>query len=198
MAKSRYSDSPSQKERQSFAKFLAEDEELVLATSFSGTYRRQQFAYYLIIPGTIFILGGLGLAYVVKFNLGYGLLVGFIGALAVATLKTLWLYHANRYLLTTRRVIIKKGLFTVKLTSALYDKVTHIEVDQGFWDRLVMHHGKIIINTAGVNKIEIVLTFVDYPIEFKNLMERLINKEREYFKRGISSISTIEGEIIEG
>lgn len=198
MGKSRYNDPPSQKERDAFAKFLAEDEELVLATGFSNTYLRQQFAYYLIMPWVVFILGGLGLAYLMKFNLGVGLLMGFVSASFLALLKTMWLYHANRYLLTSRRVIIKKGLFTVKLTSALFDKITHIEVDQGFWDRLVMHHGKIIINTAGMNKGEITLTFVDYPVGFKNLMERLINKEREHFNRGMSSISTIEGEIIEG
>ncbi len=197
MAKLYYRDSPSDSERSAFAKFLAEDEELILATGYGKTYLRQKFIYYLIIPGAMFILGGLGLAYFFKFNLGYGLLAGLIFAGIVAYLRTSWVYNANRYLLTTRRLIIKKGLFTVNLTSALYDKVTHIEVEQGIWDRAVMHHGKIIVNTAGMNKGEITLYFVDRPVEFKNLMERLINKEREHYGKGLTSLTTVEGEIIE-
>lgn len=197
MAKLHYPDSPSEKEKQAFAKFLAEDEELILATGYGKIYLRQKFISYILIPGAVFILGGLGLAYFLKFNLGYGMLVGLALAGVVAYLRAAWIYNANRYLLTTRRLIIKKGLFTVNLTSALYDKITHIEVVQGIWDRAIMHHGKIIVNTAGMNKGEITLFFVDRPVEFKNLMERLINREREHYGKGLSSITTVEGEIIE-
>ena len=73
--------------------------------------------------------------------------------LFVAILKTLHTYHANRYLLTTSRVIIKKGLFNIKLTATLYDKITHLEVDQSFFDRMLLHHGDIIINTAGMSLV---------------------------------------------
>lgn len=109
----------------------------------------------------------------------------------------IWTHHSHRYLLTTRRVIIKKGLLTYKLTSALYDKITHIEVDQGFLDRIIMHHGKIIINTAGLNKGEITLDFVDNPVEFKNLLERLINREREHYGRTPGPILAVEGEVVD-
>jgi len=105
-------------------------------------------------------------------------------------------YHSNRYLLTTRRVIIKKGIFGVKLTTTLYDKITHLEVDQTIVDRLLLHHGNIIINTAGVTKGEIVLRYVDYPLELKNLLERLINREREQFGLRSTPLQTVEGEII--
>lgn len=197
MAKLHYQDSPTEDEKKSFARFLAEDEELVLATGLGALYLRSYFVICLAWPGFVFMGAGLVLAYFLKFNLGYGLLVGFVVASAAAVFKTRLFHHANRYLLTTRRVIVKKGVLTVKLTSALYDKITHIEVDQSFFDKLLMHHGTIIINTAGMSKDEIVLKYVDYPIEFKNLLERLINREREQFGVRPGPITAVEGELVE-
>lgn len=197
MAKQRYSEGASSKEKQTFLKYLAEDEELVLATGYGKNYIRHRFAYYVLLPGIVFILVGIGVGYLFKFNLGIGLLLGLILATAVAFLKTVWTYHSHRYLLTTKRVIIKKGFFTVGLTSALYDKITHIEVEQGILDRMIMKHGAVIVNTAGMNKGEIRLNFIDYPIDFKNLLERLINREREQFGRPTGPVMAVEGELVE-
>jgi uncharacterized membrane protein YdbT with pleckstrin-like domain len=110
---------------------------------------------------------------------GYGLLLGLVLSMLFAYIKCVWEYQAHRYLLTTRRVVIKRGYFAVRLTSALYDKITHLEVDQSFVDRAIMGHGRIIINTAGVHKDVLSLNYVDHPIELKNIMEKLINRERE-------------------
>lgn len=196
MAKLHYRESPSEKDRKSFARYLAEDEELILATGLGAAYIRSRFITGMAWPGIIFLLLGLGFAYFLNFNLGYGLLSGLILAMIGGFLRALHAYHANRYLLTTRRVIIKQGIFAVKLTAALYDKITHIEVDQGFLDRMLMHHGTIIINTAGMNKGEIVINYVDYPIELKNLLERMINREREQFGYRSGPVVTLEGEVI--
>lgn len=196
MARSYYQDSPTEGERKAFTKYLAEDEELILATGFGKTYMRSKFIIYIGWPGTIFIGLGWGLSTLLNFNPGYGLLAGLFFASIFAWVKAAWAYHANRYLLTTRRVIIKKGLFAVQLTSALYDKITHIEVDQSFFDKTVMHHGNIIINTAGMNKGEIALKFVEHPIEFKNLLERLINREREQYGLRPAPMVTVEGEVV--
>lgn len=184
-------------QKKNFAPYLAEDEELVIATGFGKNYIRHRFAYYLIFPGGIAILGAVVYCYLYGTNYGYGLLVGLLAAMVIAYIKSIWTYHANRYLLTTRRVIVKKGFFAVKLTSALYDKITHIEVDQTLFDRLVMRHGNIIINTAGANKDEIKLNFVDSPIELKNMLERLINRERERFGGQTGPVVTLEGEIVD-
>lgn len=197
MAKQHYRDLVSEKEKQSFSRFLAEGEELVLATGFSSIYLSSFFMMSIVWPGLIFWALGLIIAYFLQINLGFGLLAGLFLSLIFAFLKTTHTYHANRYLLTTRRVIIKKGLIAVKLTSALYDKVTHIEVIQSLTDKLFYHHGKIIINTAGINKDEIILKHLGYPVEFKNLLERMINREREQFGGHIGSITTIEGELME-
>jgi uncharacterized membrane protein YdbT with pleckstrin-like domain len=199
MAKPKYStEGASPKDKKRFVKYLTEDEELILATGFGRHYLRQLFVIQLLLPGIIFILLGVAIGwYSLQWAMAYGILLGFGLATLYSLLKTILTFHSNRYLLTTRRVIIKKGYFTVKLTTALFDKITHIEVDQGFIDRLILHHGTIMIHTAGSNKDELVLKYVEEPIEFKNLLERLISREREQYSRGGTPLVAMEGEVID-
>lgn len=183
--------------KKAFDEFLSEDEELILATGLGKNYMRHKYIYLFLWPGCLALALGLGLAYFFQFNYGMGLLGGMILALVWALILTIWHYHAHRYLLTTRRVIIKKGIISVKLTSALYDKITHIEVDQSIVDRLVMKHGTVIVNTAGGEKDEIKISNIDDPIKFKNLLERLINRERERFGGQSGPVVTVEGELVD-
>lgn len=196
MAKFHYRESPTQKQIKAFKKYLSEDEGLVVVTGFSSAYMRNKFIIYLLFPGIIFLALGLGLGWLLGLGKIWALILGIGGMFLSSVIKTLHVYHSNRYLLTTRRVIIKQGVFSVKLTAALFDKITHLEVDQGILDRLLLHHGTIIINTAGLNKGEISLKFVDYPLELKNLLERLINREREQFGLRGATLTEVEGEII--
>lgn len=198
MGKPRYSEGASLKDKKTFAPFLSEDEELIIVTGYGRTYLRQHFILQTMIPGAIFVLLGLGVAFYYKWdNLGQGLLLGFGISIVFSLLKTLWTYHAHRYLLTTRRVIIKTGVLSVKLTSALYDKITHIQMDQSLYDRLFLHHGMIRIHTAGSEKDELVLQYVESPIEFKNILERMINSERSQSGRVNTRAVEVEGEIIQ-
>lgn len=196
MAKFHYRESPTQKQKDIFKKYLSEDEELVLVTGLSHAYMRNKFIIYMLFPGMLFFGAGLGLGWLLGFSKTWALIWALIGLFASTILKTMHLYHSNRYLLTTRRVVIKKGIFGVKLSATLFDKITHLEVDQSFIDRLLLHHGSIIINTAGMNKGEINLKYVDYPMELKNLLERLINREREQFGLRGATLTEVEGEII--
>ena len=196
MSKFHYKDSPSEKQKKAFKKFLSEDEELILVTGLSSAYIRSKFIWYLIFPGLIFFGALGGIALLLGFSQSGALTIASLGMIAAAILKTMHLYHSNRYLLTTRRVVIKKGIFGVKLSATLFDKITHLEVDQSFTDRLLLHHGNIIINTAGMSKGEISLKYVDYPMELKNLLERLINREREQFGLRGTTLTEVEGEIV--
>ncbi|OGE31782.1 hypothetical protein A3C59_01675 [Candidatus Daviesbacteria bacterium RIFCSPHIGHO2_02_FULL_36_13] len=196
MSKFHYKDSPSEKQKKAFKKFLSEDEELILVTGLSSAYIRSKFIWYLIFPGLIFFGALGGIALLLGFSQSGALTIASLGMIAAAILKTMHLYHSNRYLLTTRRVVIKKGIFGVKLSATLFDKITHLEVDQSFTDRLLLHHGTIIINTAGMSKGEISLKYVDYPMELKNLLERLINREREQFGLRGTTLTEVEGEIV--
>ncbi len=196
MSKFHYRESPTQKQKDAFKKYLSEDEELVLVTGLSHAYMRNKFVMYLLFPGLLGLALGLGGAWLLGLGKVMGLILGLLLMFSSAILKTMHLYHANRYLLTTRRVVIKKGIFGVKLSATLFDKITHLEVDQSFVDRLFLHHGSIIINTAGMNKGEINLKSVDYPMELKNLLERLINREREQFGLRGATLTEVEGEIV--
>lgn len=195
MTKLHYKESPTQQQRKVFKPYLSEDEELILVTGLSRAYIRSKALTYFLFPGIIFGVLGFGVGMFFKLSQDYALGLALFLMLMVVILKTLHLYHSNRYLLTTRRVVVKQGLFSVKLTAALFDKITHLEVDQSFVDRFLLHHGSIIINTAGMNKNEITLRYVDYPMEIKNLLERLINREREQFG-GRGAASFVEGEIL--
>jgi len=193
MSKQKYLESPSERQKKQFAKFLAEDEELVLVTGYGDIFLRHQF----IIPGGVMILLGLGIAWLLKFNLGYGLLIGLVGASVLAYLQTMVMSLSHKYLLTTRRAIIKNGYFSVRLSSALYDKITHIEVEQSFYDRLFLKHGTVIINTAGSDNNHIILKYVESPLAFKNILERMINREREHYGRSTGPVVSLDGELVE-
>ena len=196
MAKFHYQDSPTQKQIKAFSKYLSEDEELVLVTGLSSAYLRQEAILFFVFPGIIFGIVFGGIFWFLNFNKFWVLGAVIAGMLVTSIVRTWHLYHSNRYIFTTRRAMIKRGIFGVKLSTALYDKITHIEVDQGLIDRILLHHGHIIVNTAGMNKNEFTLRFVDYPIELKNLLERLINREREQMGRKFESLSAVEGEVI--
>lgn len=198
----------SRKEKKSFKKYLADDEDLVVATGYGKNFMRHRFALYMMLPGGLcWVFAVVGMYYYLKASdidpadlwrlaVGYGLMIGLVLSMLVAYLKAVWTYHSHRYLLTTRRVIIKRGFFAVHVTSALFDKITHIEVDQGIIDRAIMGHGTIIINTAGVHKDLLSLDNIDDPLVFKNIMEKLINREREHMGRSHHEGLPVDGEVV--
>ena len=194
MAKFHYRESPTAKQKKAFSPYLSEDEDLVLAIGLSKAYIRSKFILYLLFPGLLFFGLGIGLGWILGLSKGWSFGISVSALIIVAILKTMHLYHSNRYLLTTKRVVIKKGLFSVKLTAALFDKITHLEVDQGVIDRFLLHHGSIKINTAGQGQIA--LNFIEYPMEIKNLLERLINREREQLGMRAQNVTALEGEIV--
>lgn len=93
-------------------------------------------------------------------------------------LKLLHLRHRLTYILTDRRVVIKDGIFSTKITTAPYDKISHITVRQDFISRISFGTGDIIIHTAGPTPVAIDLIKVQDPMRVKNLIEELIVKER--------------------
>ncbi len=86
--------------------------------------------------------------------------------------------HNYTYILTTRRVIIKEGIFTTEITTAPYEHITHITVREKFLQKLSFGVGDITIHTAGPTPVEIHLKLIQDPMQIKNLIEELIIKER--------------------
>ena len=197
MAKEKYLETPTDQQKNQYARYLAEDEDLVLVTGYGQIYLRHQMIILMLIPWGVLILGGLLVAYLWHFNYGYGLLGGLVASTLVAWLQVTIIGISHKYLLTTRRVIVKHGFFSTKVSSALYDKITHIEVEQSFYDRLFLKHGTVIINTAGSDNNHIMLKYVENPLAFKNMLERLINREREQYGRSTGPVVSVEGELVD-
>jgi membrane protein YdbS with pleckstrin-like domain len=93
-------------------------------------------------------------------------------------LKLIHLKHKMAYIFTDRRVLVKDGVLSVKLTSAPYDKITHLTVKEDFLKKISYQIGDITIHTAGPTPIETDLIKIQHPMKVKNLLEELIVKER--------------------
>ncbi|MBI4039452.1 PH domain-containing protein [Candidatus Daviesbacteria bacterium] len=151
-----YLDQPiKEKLKTKLAKLLAPGEEIILATGIGRRYiQAKLIGSVLTIP----------------------LVIGIVGLF-----KVLYLVNAISYLLTNRRVIIKKGIYSIKLVSIPYDKITHIAIYQTAMERYGLNSGKVSIFTAGYDQREIILEHVESPIEFKNILEDLMIKERQLY-----------------
>lgn len=93
-------------------------------------------------------------------------------------LRLVHLRHKITYILTDRRLLIKDGVFSVRLTSAPYDKITHLTVREDFFKKISYQIGDIVIHTAGPTPIETDIIKVQHPMHVKNLLEELMIKER--------------------
>ncbi len=92
--------------------------------------------------------------------------------------KNLRLRHGKAYILTNRRVLVKDGIFSTRLISAPYDKITHMSVKEDFFTKMAYGVGDITIHTAGPTPIEIDLIKICQPVAVKNLIEELMVKEK--------------------
>ncbi|MBI4099925.1 PH domain-containing protein [Candidatus Microgenomates bacterium] len=142
----------SDKQKKKYAEYLAEGEEIVAAFGIGNRY-----FWFNAIPLAILSIPVIGLPFF---------------------LKLVHLRHSKTYLLTDRRVLIKDGVFSIKITTAPYDKITHITVREDFFKKISYGIGDITIHTAGPTPVEIDLIKVQNPMRVKNLIEELMVKER--------------------
>jgi membrane protein YdbS with pleckstrin-like domain len=172
----------SDKKKQKFAQLLNEDEELVLQTGLSIFYLQQKVIIVFMILLTVAVVLGLVSFYFLKYDLTLIIVVLSLLTIFITIAYTYILKESIQYLLTTRRVVIKQGYFNMKLHSAPYNKVTLLEVEQGFMDRYLLKHGKVIVHTAGSNEREVVLDYVDDPIELKNIIEHMVHLDVKRYR----------------
>ncbi len=166
----------SAKVKKKYSRYLSENEELKFVTSYSSLHLREQALIYFLFPGMIFVFAGLGIGYLTKIEPLIGVIGGIIVNLIITIILTIIMSYSHKYILTTRRVIVKEGFLKIKLASVLYDKITHITVDQDFLERIILKYGTIRIDTAGSSGDELTLRFIEEPIQFKNKLETLIHE----------------------
>jgi len=158
-----------------YAHYLATGEKMLYFTGLANTYMIRKFAIRFLFPGIPVIIVVMIASLLVKFNLVISLLMGYTGAGMLALIMNFFEAKGTQYILTSRRLLMQRGYFNVSLTSASYDKITHVEVKQGFIERSFYRYGKVIIHTAGSKNKELVLQNIAHPIHFKNLLEALID-----------------------
>ncbi|MDP2685416.1 MAG: PH domain-containing protein, partial [bacterium] len=181
MSKSRYVELATDKHKKKFGHYLTDGEEMVIFTTVSKAYLITKFILHFFVASLI----TMPLFYLVHRFFNYGFLgttgTALLLALVYAALRYYFTKEGIQYILTNRRVIVQIGYFKVTLYSASYNKITHIEVDQSIPERLFYKHGRLIINTSGMDNKPITLNYLSSPIEFKNIMERLIAQERHKY-----------------
>lgn len=186
MNKPHYSELTANKHKKKFGHYLNDDEEMLICTTVSGVYLKQKFIIHFFVASLITF----PLFYLVHRFFNFELLYAAGGALLLALLYAAQRYYFTKegiqYILTDKRLVVQRGYFQVTLYSANYSKITHIVVDQNVLDRLFYKHGKLIVNTSGMQSNPITLNYLESPIEFKNILERLISQERQRY--GHSSI----------
>lgn len=170
---------PSRDVRKKYEKFLAPGEELEYVAKIGDRY------YYSMMFSGVSTFAML--APMILLSTHIQLFPLWLGTLfSVSSLIGLWpilkvgpLRHSLRYIFTSRRIIIKEGIFSLNVTTAPYDKITHIVIRQTLVNRMFYGAGSIILHTAGPTPVEMELIHIEQPFAVKNLLEQLIHEERK-------------------
>lgn len=176
--------SPSEKQKTRVSKYLAAGEEVVAVFGIGEKYFWYSLLSYLMIVIFLAVYPQILIKFpqFESFNQYQNwlfvpaVIVFFIGLPFV--LRLIHLRHRMTYVLTDRRLLIKDGVFSVKITSAPYDKITHLTVKEDFFKKISYQIGDIVIHTAGPTPIETDILKVQHPMHVKNLLEELMIKER--------------------
>lgn len=172
------------KQKKKYSHYLAEGEEIVAVFGIGERYFWITIISYILLviilalyPSVLLTLPDFPIGPSQKFLLYLpAILVALFGLPYIV--KLIHLKHKMAYIFTDRRVLVKEGVLSVKLTSAPYDKITHLTVKEDFLKRISYQIGDITIHTAGPTPIETDLVKVQHPMQVKNLLEELIVKER--------------------
>lgn len=181
MSKSHYAHSVKEKHQKKFGHYLNEDEKMVVLTGVSHHYLLHEFVHHFAV--SFFFLFCIAVIINLIFQVGfvYALLGATVAATIYSTIKVYIINESIQYILTNQRLIIHKGFFNIMLHSANFNKVTYIEVHQNLIERLFLKHGEILVRTAGLETKSLHIKHIEAPIEFKKIMERLIDREKQSY-----------------
>lgn len=149
---------PTDRQKKKYSKFLSQDEKIVLVTGIGHRYFLIKFLTFF--PLALFVIG--------------------IPALA----RLLRMKQSYTYVLTNRRFIIIRGIFSRKITTAPLDRITHVTIEQSIPQRYFYNTGNLVIITAGFDQREIVIEHIQNPVAFKILIEELTTKLEDKKDKG--------------
>jgi uncharacterized membrane protein YdbT with pleckstrin-like domain len=80
--------------------------------------------------------------------------------------------RSKRYTLTTERIILNRGIISEKFWSSTYDKITDMELEQSFTDK-ILDTGTLKIDTSGTDSVKIAFENISRPFDVKNAISNM-------------------------
>ena len=125
----------------------------------------------LSLPISIYeIMASAGLFAVLFFIFWYGVLSL---ALVSATLYPLFVWRNLYYVLTDKRIVVRKGVIGIDYDFLKLELVQQVNVNIGIWDK-IYGSGTVVIQAVGVSPL--VLENVGEPLEVRRLIENLVSR----------------------
>lgn len=137
-------------QRKKLEKLLSHGEQLIMVTSIGTRYYWINF--FLLLPFAFILIGIPKLGRLVRMRQSF------------------------TYALSSRRFIIIRGIFSRKIVTAPLTAITHVTIEQSFFQRFLFNSGHLVIITAGFDQREIVIENIGDPVEFKIMIEELTEK----------------------
>ena len=94
-----------------------------------------------------------------------GVILMLIGIFQIA-----YIYFGLSYAVTTKRIILKKGILNVEALEIILTKVEGVHIEQSFLGRL-LNYGTVVVTTGEViNRFE----YLAYPAQFSNSVHEVV------------------------
>lgn len=144
-------------------KLLAPTETVEYVFSLSNRYINIYLFFWLVVGIAMsWIYGlGVGIFLIALFYYGY------------------YLRAANAYAFTNRRILIHRGWLSTNMVTIDFSKITEVEVEQGFLEKLLYNSGKLLIDTAGTAPDKIVLFMISDPYGARQKLAELMDRDRQ-------------------
>ena len=146
-------------------KHLMDDEEVIYQT---------HVHWITFIPWFVVTIGVLSVMFFYAHNPAVIVVIRFIAAiLFLKAIGNLVFFWTSEYGVTTRRVLGKTGLITIRSVDILLQKVEAIRLRQGILGRLLNFGDLIVTGTGGTQEI---LFDVPDPLGVRNLIQEQVSK----------------------
>lgn len=143
----------------------------VLTTGEIVEYEFSLSLRYLYINLTFWAIIGLATVWI------YGL--GAVIFLTALFYYGYFLRISNAYAFTNKRILIHRGWLSTSIESIDFSKIVGVNTSQDFVEKIIMGSGRIMIDTAGTNEYEIVLTRIADPYMVKQKLSELMDKDEQ-------------------
>lgn len=173
---------PKEHQKKRLSKYVSSGEDLVYVTTIGKQYFWVSLILFLFVPLVLTYYALFALFGIFEISAAPWLKYASIGGFLLLVYNTPKYSHLVRmrqsytYALTNRRFLIIRGIFSRKIVTAPLTAITHVTVEQNFFQRFLFNSGHLVIITAGFDQREIVIENIGDPLKFKIMIEELTEK----------------------